>query len=441
MAKGNDDLDKIISKIVKIVGGSNAEIDPKAPNRAIVRPRTSDDVCRIVKIALKEGVPIVPNRHLIWAVEDKYSDEHLLINTLDMNGIFKIDEENLAVTVGPGVLWKDLYKALLKRGYLIGAYPFSSIPTVGEWVDTGGGGIGSYGKGFAGDQVRTLEVVLPDGKVINTGFEKVLSNSSGYNLNGLFIGAESTLGIITKITLKIFPKPEETRPLYYTFSELKDTTEALRALTKIKTTPMNISFFSANHLQSLKMFRKDIPDLKGVVMNVTLTGLRSVVDHEEENIDAIMKGHNAIKVSSDIAKVLWRERFFEVPSTRAGIRPVFFEALIPASKLYEMANGTYSLIGKIKQKAAIIGILCDRSTVLLIPYLLSEKSSTKKSRMPAVFAQKYGELVVKHGGRPIGTTMSLISGIKQVNGEELNTILDIKSAIDPHDIMNPYRFI
>ncbi|MEE9152331.1 MAG: FAD-linked oxidase C-terminal domain-containing protein, partial [Thermoplasmata archaeon] len=86
-------------------------------------------------------------------------------------------------------------------------------------------------------------------------------------------------------------------------------------------------------------------------------------------------------------------------------------------------------------KAAIMGILCDRSTVALTPYILIDK----KSRPTSVFAKKFGELAFTHGGRPTGSSMFSGSYLKRFYGEGINTILDIKSAIDPHDIMNPDR--
>jgi hypothetical protein len=90
-----------------------------------------------------------------------------------------------------------------------------------------------------------------------------------------------------------------------------------------------------------------------------------------------------------------------------------------------------------KLKGAIIGTLCDRSTISLTPYFLHDKRTSEKSRIPTMFAEKFGELALGHGGRPIGTTMFLSSALKRVYGEGINTILDIKTAIDPQEIMNP----
>lgn len=436
MANENTAYMEIFRNLAKILGNSRVK-KGVVPSQIIVKPKTTSDVSRILKMAESEGIPVYPYREIPWAKIDSNVPVAIIMNTMDMNGIFEIDEENLAVTVGPGVLWKNLYQTLSKRKFSIGAYPDQSTPSVGDWIDCGGAGIGSYGNGFAGDQVRTMEVVLPDGRVIDTGFKKVLPNSSGYNLNGLFVGAISTLGVITKITLKLYPKPEAVIPLYYNFPQPKEMNQALLELTKLKTTPFNISFFGKNHVQTLKMFGKEIPDIPGMVVNVTLAGLKSVLKHDTDVIDKVMEKHGAKKVADIVAGALWTERFFDLKGNEAKQVPVFAEVLVPLTYLSDLIGDTYNLIGKMNSKAAILGILSDRSTVALMPYILVDKKSPKASKKTALFAKQLGEFSLKYYGRPVGSTIFMVSDIKNVYGEGINTILDIKSAIDPHDIMNP----
>jgi FAD/FMN-containing dehydrogenase len=436
MAKENTAYREIFADMTKILGDSRVK-QGLAPIQIIVRPKTTDEVSRILKLAEREEVPIFPVREMPWVKVDSNEPVAIMMDTSDMNGIFEIDEQNLTVTVGPGVFWKNLYQMLSKRKYSIGAYPNSSSPLVGDWIDCGGAGIGSYGNGFAGDQVRTMEIVLPNGKVIDTGFKKVLANSSGYNLNGLFVGADSTLGIITKITLKMYPKPEGTLPLFYQFTDPTIMKEALLELTKQKTTPLNISFFDRNHVQTLKMYGRDIPEIQGILVNITLAGLKAVLKHDEGVIDNIMEKHGATKVTGSVANALWTERFFDVQAKGAGLTPVFAEVLVPLTYLSDLIQDTYDLITKMNAKAAVAGILSDRSTVAFTPYILEDKKATDTSRTPALFAEKLGEFSLRYHGRPVGSTLFLVSGIKSVYGEGINTIMDIKSAIDPHDIMNP----
>ncbi|UCF08119.1 MAG: FAD-binding oxidoreductase [Thermoplasmata archaeon] len=440
MEKPSSAVRDVLIRLARTMGENRVRRISKAPESILVRPKTNDDVITIMKLAVKHNVPIIPRRRWIALAETMVKSQ-IIMDLSDMNGIFKIDEENLAVTCGPGVLWKDLNETLSKGGLSLGVYPVVAAPSVGDWIDEGGTGIGSYTHGFAADQVRTLEVVLPDGKLINTGFKNVLSNSSGYNLNGLFVGADSTLGVVTKVTLKLYPAPEETRPIFYTFSDITGMTKALHDLTRIKATPLNISFYDHYHLKSLQLFGRDVTSLPGAsLLNITLSGLTSIVEHDEGVIDEVMGRQEAKKEESERAQVLWDERFFYVEPKPAGLIPVFGEALVPASKLNDMINEAHTLIKKMGLKGAVTGTLCDRSTVSFSPYFLIRESQFRKSRLPTVFNQQIGEMALKHDGRPMGSSMMLGLNPRQIFGEGINTILDIKTALDPHNIMNPRDF-
>jgi FAD/FMN-containing dehydrogenase len=440
MANKNDSMREVITKLTIRMGEGRVKRISKVQDSVLVKPKINEEVIHILKIAEDFGISVIPKRRLNLAPETPGTSK-IIMDFTDMNGIFKIDEENLAATVGPGVLWKDINETLSKRDYSLGVYPSVATSTVGDWIDFGGAGIGSYTHGFAVDQVRTMEVVLPDGKVINTGFKNVLSNSSGYNLNGLFVGADSTLGVITKITLKLFPKPEEIRPIYYTFPEIESITKALHELTRIKATPFNISFYDQNHVKSLTLFGREVPSLGGPTLNVTLAGLTSILEHDEGQIDAIMEKHGATKEVSGNAQIMWSERYFYFEPKPKGLVPVFGEALVPASHLSDMISDTHSLIQKMNVKGVVMGTLCDRSTVSFTPYFLMREGQLRTSRLLVVFPEKIGELALKYEGRPTGSSMLTGQNLKRVYGDGINTILDIKSALDPHNILNPGDFV
>ncbi|UCD13295.1 MAG: FAD-binding oxidoreductase, partial [Thermoplasmatales archaeon] len=180
----------------------------------VVKPRDAIDVSRIMKYAVENDIPVIPRGGATWAFGGAVpAFGGIVLDIGSMQEILDINKENLFVTVEPGINWKKLYDTLLSKDLLIGAYP-SSAPgaSVGGWVNTGGVGVGSYKYGGIDQLIRSLEVVLSDGTIITTGCKNVLNNSSGYNLTDLFIGSEGTLGIITKVTLKVFPAPEEIRP-------------------------------------------------------------------------------------------------------------------------------------------------------------------------------------------------------------------------------------
>lgn len=440
MVKDDTSASEAFTKLSNAMGENRVRRISKTLHHILVKPRTNDDVIMTLKIAIKYNTPIIPRRR--WLISpDTSVKSQIVLDLSDMNGIFKIDDENLSVTAGSGVTWKDLNDSLSKRGLSLGVYPAMTAPRVGDWIDMGGAGIGSYTNGFAVDQVRTLEVVLPDGKVINTGFKNVLSNSSGYNLNGLFVGADSTLGIITKITLKLYPTPEEIRPLYYSTPDYKVACSVLHDLTKIKTAPLNISIHDRYHLKSLRLFGRDIPTFDGELINITLSGLAGIIEHDEHIIDLLMEKQGATKVSSENAHTMWKERFFYVESKPAGLTPVFGEALVPVSRLSEMMNQAYTIIKDMDIKGAITGTLCDRSTLLFSPYFLLRESHVRKSALPSVFSERMGDAALGLEGRPTGSSMMRGRNLKKIYGDGINTIRDIKAALDPYGILNPREFV
>jgi glycolate oxidase len=426
MAK--NEYSKVFNKLSKIVGSGKVK-KTKSPKKILVKPNASKDVSKLLSYAMKEEIPVVPERQRDWFSDVTSSKGCIILSIKDMNEISKIDEDNLSVTVGPGVKWKKLYNTLSKKKFSIGAYPGAYLPMVGDWIDRGGAGIGSYKYGSAEEQVRSMEVVLPNGTITNTGFDKVLPNSSGYNLNGMFIGAETTLGVITKVTLKLFPASGETRSLSYRFSEMGALGDALHELARLKNTPLDISFFDSNHFHVLKSFKKNVQVPSGVVLSVTIAGKKPILAYDEKQINTLIQKHGGQKEEQKAAQTLWEERFLDFGEK--GNKPVFSEVLIPASNLLGMMKDTTPYIKSFKGKAAITGSFCDRSTIMLMPYVLSGKDKSLSKE----FVKKIGELSFKHSGRPIGPSTNL----KRVYGDGMDTILDIKSALDPRDIMNPER--
>ena len=150
----------------------------------VVKPCDAKDVSKILEYAFNENIPVTPRGSATWAFGGAVpAFGGILLDMGSMKEILEINHEDLYVTVEPGIDWKRLYDTLLAKGLLIGAYP-SSAPgaSVGGWVNTGGVGVGSYKYGGINHLVRSLEVVLSDGTIINTGCKNVLKNSSGYNL-------------------------------------------------------------------------------------------------------------------------------------------------------------------------------------------------------------------------------------------------------------------
>jgi glycolate oxidase len=409
----------------------------------VVRPRSTEDVQKIVRIAADEGVPITPRGSSTWGLGGSIpAFGGILIDMSGgMNKILKIDKENLYVTAEAGATWKQVYEACLSRGLLLGSYP-SSFPsaTLAGWISTGGIGIGTYKYGSAGDNIRNLEVVMPDGDIINTGFDEVCDNSSGYNFNWLMVGAEGTLGIITKVTFKLVPAPETMRPLSYAFNDLASIGPALTEVCRSRVEPLHISFGDGRHYEFLRKAGKHAPEV-GSMLSFMLEGDAEVVKHEEQVIDKIMENHGAKKMPDDVATHEWEERCYEYRSREIGMGSIPGEVIVPLREFSAMANATYDLMEEMKMEGAVIGIMADRNTVMFMPYYLFDSESLLKSVASLSFNKKYSDLAFEHGGRPLGFGMFFASNLKTIRGSGVKYIKAIKNAIDQKGIMNPGKLI
>ncbi|UCF49194.1 MAG: FAD-binding oxidoreductase, partial [Thermoplasmatales archaeon] len=404
----------------------------------VVKPRNALDVSRIIKYAVKDNIPVTPRGGATWALGGAVPTfGGIVLDMGSMQEILEINKENLYVTVEPGVDWMTLHDRLLNKGLLIGAYP-SSAPgaSVAGWVNTGGVGIGSYKYGGVEQQIRSMEIVLPNGDIINTGWTSVVNNSSGYNLNSLFVGSEGTLGIITKITLKVFPAPEEIRPVSFVFSDMGVAAEAVYALTQTNIIPYHISFLDGGHFDLLRELGKDAPGV-GAMINMTFTGDSAIIDLEEDAATEIMTKYGGEKTSKDTAEHEWNERYFEAKSRRLGPGFLLGEGFCPISRFSDMVDKSKEVLNKLKMKGAVVGMICDRSTVLFMTYAIPNEHKLIKSMASMSLMKKLTDKIFEVGGRPAGFGMIYSGNLKKMHGKGVHVMDDIKSAIDPHYIMNP----
>jgi glycolate oxidase len=405
----------------------------------VVKPKDALEVAEIVKIAMKEGIPIVPRGGASWGLGGAMPvSGGMVLDLTGMNRILEIDDDNLTVTVEAGCTWKRLYENLLLKGYLIGSYPSSAYSaTLGGWINTGGVGVGSYKYGSSLDHLRTMEVVLPKGQILNTGSKNVPS-AGGYDLKNVFFGSEGTLGIITKVTLKMYPKPQEIRPLSYGFDDLDSLSKSVRNITRSDVVPLHISFLDRYHFEFLREIRSGghVSDV-GAMLNLSLEGNSNILDIEETVLDGIVTQSKGKKQDKGTSSHEWDERYYELRTKRAGPSAVLGEAFVPVSSMSSMITGIYKLKKKMKLRGAITGMVVDPNTVVFMPYYLSDERKLIRNMVSLSFVKKLGDLAYENGGRPAGLGLFFPGNIKKMYGHGQVVMTDIKSALDPYDIMNP----
>ena len=187
---------------------------------AVLVASSAEEIAAVMKICNENRIPVTPRgagTGLVGGCVPVYGG--LVIDTTQMNKILDYDLENFNVTIQPGVLLQDLADDCLRQGMLYPPDPGQKFATVGGNVATNAGGMRAVKYGATRDYVLSMEVVLPTGEITRFG-ASVSKTSTGYSLMNLLIGSEGTLGIITRLTLKIIPAPKTTISLVVPFEDL-----------------------------------------------------------------------------------------------------------------------------------------------------------------------------------------------------------------------------
>jgi len=417
---------------------SLAQIAFKNLPDVVVRPHTTEDVVKIVKIAAEEKVPITPRGASTWGLggSTPVFGGILIDMSGGMNKILKVDKENLCVKAQAGCTWKQVMEAAEENGMMLGGYP-SSFPsaTLGGWISVNGVGMGSMKYGTSGDLVRNMEVVMPNGTLVETGYDLIVDNETGYNLNRLIVGAEGTLAHICTVTFKLEPAPEVMRSLTYAFPTLKEAGKPMMDILRSRVRPLHLGFSDPNHFELLRKAGKHAIE-DGAVLNVQLEGDKEIVAWEEKKIDEIMTKYNGKKLSDEVAIHEWDERCYEYRCREVGIGSIPGEVVVPVNKFEEVVEYCYGLHKELRLTGAIIGSVVDRNTVMFMPYYLFNPDDLPQ--MTAFgFNAKLANYSLTIGGRPLGFGAFFASNLDPIRGTGAKYIRDIKKLIDPDDIMNP----
>ncbi|WP_352417159.1 FAD-binding oxidoreductase, partial [Clostridium tertium] len=227
----------------------------------VVKVSTTEEVSNIMKYAYENNIPVTARGSgtgLVGACVPLNGG--IIIDLSGMNNILELDEENLTLTVEPGVLLMEIGKFVQEHDLFYPPDPGEKTATIGGNISTNAGGMRAVKYGVTRDYVRGLEVVTPKGDILNLG-GKVVKNSSGYSIKDLIIGSEGTLGIITKATLKLLPLPKKSISLLVPFKELENAIETVPKIIKSKSVPTAIEFMQGEVILAAEEYLgKKFPD-------------------------------------------------------------------------------------------------------------------------------------------------------------------------------------
>lgn len=261
--------------------GHNWIIEGKIAGRAdfILWPETKKQIVEILKLANREKIPVTPYGEGSGVVGGAIPIRGgIILDMKKFNHIVEINDEDLTVTVESGTNGMNLERFLNAKGYTCGHIPQSLYTSsVGGWIAHRAAGQFSTKYGKIEDIVLGMEIILPNGTIID--FKPIVRAATGPQLNKLFIGNEGTLGIVTKTTLKIWPNPEKKALISYAFPTFEDSLEAVRQILREQINPAVIRIYDAD--ETLRHF-SDIENAKDQVMVIFVCeGVERLVDLEE----------------------------------------------------------------------------------------------------------------------------------------------------------------
>ncbi|HAT4364379.1 TPA: FAD-binding protein [Clostridium perfringens] len=413
----------------------------------VVKAMSRDEIVEIMKYANNNNIPVTvrgAGTGLVGAAVPILGG--ILLDLSGMNKILELDEDNLTLTVEPGVLIMEIAKFVEEHDLFYPPDPGEKTATIGGNVSTNAGGMRAVKYGVTRDYVRGMEVVLPSGEVLELG-GKVVKNSSGYSLKDLIIGSEGTLGIITKIVLKLLPLPKKVISLLVPFNDLESAIETVPKIIKSKNIPTAIEFMQRDLIISAEEFLgKKFPDSSSnayLILSFDGNSKEEVEGYYEKVADICLK-EGALDVfisdTEERQESIWSARGAFLEAIKASTSDLDeVDVVVPRNKVAEFVKFTNEVEKKLNVRIRSFGHAGDGNLhIYILKDELSEDEWHKKlNEAMEILYRKQRELNGKVSGEHgIGLAKRLYLN-ESLNKATMDIMRGIKLAFDPNNILNP----
>ncbi len=415
----------------------------------VVKPLTTQEVAAVMQYAYAHNIPVTPRGSGTGLVGSAVAiHKGIIIDLSLMNQFLELDEENLTVTVEPGVLLMELSKYVEEHDFFYPPDPGEKTATIGGNISTNAGGMRAVKYGVTRDYVRGLEVVLPTGKVVEFG-GKVVKNSSGYAMKDLMVGSEGTLGIVTKATLKLLPLPKKSISLLVPFNNLEEAIRTVPLIIKSKSIPTAIEFMQRETIIDAENFLgKKFPDNQSdAYLLLKFDGNSSEeIEKDFENVANICLEQGAIDIlisdTEERNDSIWKARGAFLEAIKASTTYMDeIDVVVPRNKVSEIVEYSHQLQEEIGIRIKSFGHAGDGN---LHAYVLKdglsdavweEKLALAMDAMYQKANDLRGQVSGEHG---IGFAKKGYLA-KAIDEDVLSIMRGIKESFDPKNILNPNK--
>ncbi|QJA09202.1 FAD-binding protein [Romboutsia sp. CE17] len=413
----------------------------------LINARSTEQVSKIMKYAYENNIPVTPRGQGTGLVGASVAIHGgIMINLSKMDKILELDEENLTLTVEPGVLLMTISQYVEERDLFYPPDPGEKSATIAGNINTNAGGMRAVKYGVTRDYVRGLEVVLPNGEVINVG-GKVVKNSSGYSIKDLIVGSEGTLGIVTKATLKLLPLPKKAISLLIPFPDLEMAINTVPKIIKSKSIPTAIEFMERDVILAAEDFLgKKFPDnTSDAYLLLTFDGnTKEDIEKEYENVANLCLENGAYDVfisdTQERNESIWSARGAFLEAIKASTTEMDeCDVVVPRDKVAEFIKYTHDLQNELNVRIKSFGHAGDGN---LHVYVLKDDMNEEQwnLKLKETFDHMYGKARVLRGqvSGEHGIGYAKKGYLHESQSEiYMNIIKNIKSAFDPKNLLNP----
>ncbi len=400
----------------------------------IVRPASSDEISDLMKWAYGANIPVTPRASgstvFFNAVPVKGG---LLMDLSLLEGIVELDEIDRTVTVRAATTWKDLEEYLNKRNFACKSMP-SSAPsaTVGGWLCMMGYGIGSLKYGSLLSQVKTIEIVLPDGRI-----QKVTRESSPPL--EWFSASEGTLGIVTEIELEVRPLTTMKHFLFHAL-DISTTLQLITNVLDSEVVPYNMHFADAHYLKTLKSLGFSDLDVKtGSLVAVDYEGPASELSIADKFLETISTSVPSVTLlAEEVAKEEWQERFRAIRFKRGGPSALGGEIWLPVVNLPGYLKEIENMIQRHGLSLMSYGHLVSPEHATVMTMFFSDETRLTQYLLDLSLVKKIHDIGYRYKGSPYGIGLWNTPYIGRIHSKSmLKKMRERKRELDPQNIMNP----
>jgi len=410
---------------------------------AVAKPRTTEEVSRLVAFCCAESIPVTPRGAGTGLSGGSVPAKGgLVISTERMTAPALIQKEDLYAVVEPGVTTGSLQKQVESRGLFYPPDPASSSAcTIGGNVAECAGGLSGLKYGTTKNYVLGLELVTPEGKVIRSGARTVKS-VAGYDVTRLMVGSEGTLGMITSVIVRLLPLPPVRRFFWSRFESVAAASEAVADLVGMGSVPAGLEIMDETTVKAVEAYLGENL-YGGVLLLGRFDGTKAVCDEDASKAIGILKGKYGREVETDLEggdpEDIWKARRSVLPAlTRYSPTVILEDVTVPRSMLPDMVERIRKISGRYGLRIAIFGHAGDGN---LHPSFLTDKKNRDEMKRVSVAVSEMMRACIDLGGTisgEHGIGIDKMPYVKMELGEAGCQIMGrIKNSLDPKGIMNP----